>query len=334
MITEALVTAGRDPTGVAGGRVGVWGGNLRAGAGSVHVVEADEYDRSFLALRPDIAVVTNVEADHLDVYAGLAEIRLAFEQFLAPARTVALCADDQGAASLKVTSGAEVLRYGIASPDARVTASEIMNVDGRLRLLVSYDGDALGEIRLQVPGVHNARNALGAIAAGLALGVSLDEMRAGSNSSKGWSEDSSALGPCGGGGGGRLRPSSHGDSRHAGRGARGIPGRRIVAAFQPHLFTRTRDFAAGFGGALARADAVFLTEIYPARERPLPGVTSDLVAEAVRDAGGTVEWRGERAQLATALARAVRDGDVVITLGAGDITKSGPELLRRLAAGS
>jgi UDP-N-acetylmuramate--alanine ligase len=108
------------------------------------------------------------------------------------------------------------------------------------------------------------------------------------------------------------------------------PDRRLIVAFQPHLFTRTRDFAREFGTSLAGADEVFLTEIYPAREQPIAGVTSQLVADAVVRAGGTVAWRGERADLAAALASSVRDGDLVLMVGAGDITKSGPELLARL----
>jgi UDP-N-acetylmuramate--alanine ligase len=111
----------------------------------------------------------------------------------------------------------------------------------------------------------------------------------------------------------------------AARGA--FPGRRIVAAFQPHLYSRTRDFAVEFGQALARSDAIFLTEIYPAREQPIAGVTSSLIERAARDAGGILAWRGNRMQLAAALARSVRNGDVVLTLGAGDITRTGPELL-------
>jgi UDP-N-acetylmuramate--alanine ligase len=110
------------------------------------------------------------------------------------------------------------------------------------------------------------------------------------------------------------------------------PGRRLVAAFQPHLYSRTRDFAAEFGAALAAADAIFLTEIYPARERPIDGVSATLIEQAAREAGGTIDWRGERAELAAALARTVRSGDVVLTIGAGDITRTGPELLTRLTA--
>ena len=111
-----------------------------------------------------------------------------------------------------------------------------------------------------------------------------------------------------------------------------FPGRRIVAAFQPHLYSRTRDFAGDFGEALAAADSVFVADIYPAREQPIPGVTAHLIVDATRQAGGTVAWQGGRGSLSTELARSVRDGDVVITIGAGDITKTGPELLRALGA--
>jgi len=332
MTTEALAAAGREPTGLVGGRVAAWQGNLRAGGERLFVVEADEYDRSFLALSPTVAVVTNVEADHLDIYADLDDIRRAFEQFVSPARTVVVCADDVGAASLTFSSTAEILRYGIESVDARVLAHEILSVDGRLRFLVSFDGDALGELTLRVPGVHNVRNALAAVASGLAVGCTLEAMRTGLESFEGVERRFQRLGSVRG-----VEivddyahhPTEILATLDAARGA--YPGRRIVAAFQPHLFSRTRDFAADFGAALANADAVFLTEIYPAREQPIPGVTSALIEDALRMAGRPVTWRGERATLADALVDAVRDGDVIITLGAGDITRTGAEVLRRLA---
>ncbi len=333
MTTEALVAAGLSPTALAGGRVAAWQGNLRAGNDRVFVVEADEYDRSFLALQPTIAVVTNLEADHLDIYADLADIRGAFQQFIAPARAVVVCADDAGAMSLDLTSGAELLRYGIAPGDARVTAREIMSVDGRLRFLVDFDGDGLGELTLRVPGVHNVRNALAAVASGLALGATLDQMRPGLEGFEGVERRFQRLGTVRG-----IdvvddyahHPTEIRATLDAARAA--YPGRRIVVAFQPHLFTRTRDFADDFGTALAGADAVFLTEIYPARERPLPGVTATLVEDAVRAAGRPVAWRGDRTGVADALVHFARDGDVILTLGAGDITDAGPEVLRRLAA--
>jgi UDP-N-acetylmuramate--alanine ligase len=332
MTTEALAAAGRDPTGLVGGRVRAWRGNLRAGADQLFVVEADEYDRSFLSLTPAIAVVTNVEPDHLDTYADLDDIRAAFEQFVSPARVVVACADDAGASSLRFASSAEILRYGLVSGDARVVASEVISVDGRLRCLVRFDGEDLGEMSLRVPGVHNLRNALAAVASGLALGATLEQMRPGLEAFEGVERRFQRLGAVRG-----VEvvddyahhPTEIRATLDAARAA--YPGRRLVAAFQPHLFSRTRDFANEFGAALAAADAVWLTEIYPAREQPLPGVTSALIEKALAAAGRPVAWRGERIALAEALAGAVRDGDVVVTLGAGDITRSGPELLRRLA---
>jgi UDP-N-acetylmuramate--alanine ligase len=332
MTAEGLAAAGRHPTGLAGGRVGAWQGNLRAGSSEVFVVEADEYDRSFLALRPTIAVVTNVEADHLDVFQDLADIKRAFEEFAAPARAVVVCADDAGATSLRLTSGAEVLRYGIDPPDARVRASEILSVDGRLRFLVSFDGEALGELTLRVPGVHNVRNALAAVASGLALGATLEQMRPGLEAFEGVERRFQRLGSVRG-----IEivddyahhPTEILATLDAARAA--YPGRRLVAAFQPHLFTRTRDFAPGFARSLALADVVYLTEIYPSREQPIPGVTSELIEQEMRQAGRDIAWRGHRRDLAETLASHAREGDVVLTLGAGDITRTGPELLRRLA---
>jgi len=333
MTTEALAGAGMSPTGLAGGRVAAWQGNLRAGGDMLFVVEADEYDRSFLALTPSVAVITNVESDHLDIYKDLDDIRHAFEQFLSPARSVVLCADDAGASALEVSERTDVLTYGIGSPTARLSAQEILSVEGRLRFIVRMDGVDLGELALQVPGVHNVRNAMAAVGAGIALGATLESMRAGLEAFEGVERRFQRLGAVRG-----VQivddyahhPTEITATLDAARAA--FPGRRLIAAFQPHLFSRTRDFADAFGSALARADVVFLTEIYPAREQPLPGVTSVLVADALRRAGLSPAWLGDRAQLADALAAVARDGDVVLTLGAGDITRTGTELLQRLGA--
>ncbi len=330
MTTEALAAAGLAPTGLAGGRVSAWHGNLRLGDRKLFVVEADEYDRSFLALKPTVATVTNVEPDHLDIYADLADIRRAFEQFLAPARIVVSCADDPGASSLMIPSGSQVITYGI-SDKARLTAHELLSVEGRLRFLVRLDGTELGELALQVPGTHNVRNALAALGNGIALGQSLEALRGGLEAFEGVERRFQRLGAVRG-----VQvvddyahhPTEIVATLDAARAA--FPGRRLIAAFQPHLFTRTRDFADAFGSALARADLVFLVEIYPAREQPLPGVTSALVADALRKAGHGPEWVGERAALADAIASVAHEGDVVLTLGAGDITLTGTELLQRL----
>ncbi len=335
LTTEALRAAGIDATGVVGGRVGSWRGNLSEGGEDVFVVEADEYDRSFLALTPTIAVVTNVEADHLDIYRDLNDIRETFALFVRGAKQIVLCADDDGANTLDLPLGAEIFRYGIASPDARVRAVALALAPDESRYRVEFDGDALGDVRLPVPGRHNVLNSLAAIATGLALGATVDGMAGGLAAFAGVERRFQRLGETAGVA--IVDDYAHNPSkvRAALETARvAYPGRRIVAAFQPHLFTRTRDFAKEFGESLAVADVVLLTEIYPAREKPIEGVSSGLVADALRTGGKSVAWRGERTELADALAGIVREGDVVVTIGAGDITRTGPELIARLASAS
>src|ERR1700694_160997 len=179
MTTAALAAAGLRPTGLAGGRVAEWKGNLRYESDELFVVEADEYDRSFLTLSPTIAVVTNVEADHLDIYRDLEDITSTFSRFVRNAAVVVLCADDRGASSLGLPASAEVIRYGLSSADAGLVSGDIRSTGHATTFTVSYDGDPLGEVALRVPGHHNVQNALAAIGAGFALGVRLDAMRDG-----------------------------------------------------------------------------------------------------------------------------------------------------------
>ena len=333
MTTEALRAAGLEPTGVVGGRVAAWGGNLSFGGDRTFVVEADEYDRSFLALAPTVATVTNVEADHLDIYRDLADIRAAFEEFAGRARAVVRCADDEGARTLRLPPTADVYDYGVDAPAARVRAVDVRAADGGTRFTVAVDGQPAAEVALRVPGLHNVRNALAALGAGLALGAAVEALARGVSAFAGVERRFQRIGEAAD----VLvvddyahHPTEIAATLAAARLA--YPGRRLVAAFQPHLFSRTRDFSAEFGAALAAADLVFLTEIYPAREQPIAGVTAALVRDAVRAAGGEAVWLGARDALAEQLAGAARAGDVVLTLGAGDITRTGPELLRRLAA--
>src|SRR3954463_13554252 len=179
MTTSALAEAERDPTALVGGRVAMWEGNLRAGGDSLYVVEADEYDRSFLALTPTVAVVTNVEADHLDIYKDIADIRGAFAQFARGARTIVLCGDDEGASSLPTPSSSEVIRYGIDSRDARLIARGLRTAGRGSSFDVVFDGDLLGGVVLQVPGRHNVLNALAAISSGVSLGAPFDGLARG-----------------------------------------------------------------------------------------------------------------------------------------------------------
>ncbi|HEY5061418.1 MAG TPA: UDP-N-acetylmuramate--L-alanine ligase, partial [Gemmatimonadaceae bacterium] len=331
MTATALAAAGRDPTALAGGRVSAWGGNLLGGGDVLYVVEADEYDRSFLALDPTVAVVNNIEADHLDIYTDLADITRAFGQFVRGARTVVLCADDAVANALGTPNTAEVIRFGIDSPDARVVASDLALTPAGSSFRVVFDGADLGKVTLKIPGHHNVLNALAALSSGLALGAEVSAMARGLESYDGVERRFQWLG--------EMRGVVVVDdyAHNPGKVAAAVatariayPGRRLVVAFQPHLYTRTRDFAAEFGASLASADVVLLTDIYPAREPAISGVTAELVGDAVIAAGGTLSWLGPRTGLADALATRVRPGDVVLTVGAGDITKTGPELLDRL----
>jgi UDP-N-acetylmuramate--alanine ligase len=332
MATDALAAAGYDPTGVVGGRIAAWNGNLRRGSDAVFVVEADEYDRSFLALAPEVAVVTSVEADHLDIYRDLDDLRRAFTEFCAGASTVILCADDAGANTLPVPGAATVMRYGISAPDARLIARDLRDENGVSIFTVWVDDEPRGEVHLHVPGEHNVRNALAALAVGFLWDAPVAAMAQGLASFSGVERRFQRLGEAAG-------VSIVDDYAHhpteiratlaAARSA--FPGRRLVIAFQPHLYSRTRDFAIDFAAALAGADSVLLAGIYAAREEPIPGVTSELVADAVRAAGAKVEWLGARADMADALSQHVHHGDVVLTVGAGDVTGVGPELLARLS---
>ncbi len=332
MTTEALAAAGKAPTGVVGARVRAWGGNLSQGEHDVFVVEADEYDRSFLALWPTVTVVTNVEADHLDIYADLADITATFSTYVKRARYVVLCADDPGANALPSPATAEVIRYGITSPDARLVAHDIRHENGGSVFRVRYDGKEMGEVKLAVPGLHNIRNALAALACGIGpWGLTVQQMAPGLEKFVGAERRFERLGNAKG-----IEvvddyahhPTEVRATLAAAREA--FPGRRIVAAFQPHLFSRTRDFAREFGEALALADAVFLADIYPAREKPIAGVTSALIGDVMTELGKAPRWTGPRSEAAAALAGTVTEGDVVFSIGAGDITKTGPELLALL----
>jgi UDP-N-acetylmuramate--alanine ligase len=332
MATAALAAAGRDPTGIVGGRVSIWGGNLRMGGDKLYVVEADEYDRSFLALAPTVAVVNNIEADHLDIYQDLADIKRTFAEFARGARTIVLCADDDGANSMKTPTGTEVIRFGIVSPDARVVAKDLSLEPSGSRFRVVYDDEDLGFVQLRIPGRHNVLNALAALSSGLAIGATVEAMAVGLAEYTGVERRFQYLGE-------RRGVVVIDDYAHnpakvqaALETARiAYPGRRIIAAFQPHLFSRTRDFAREFATSLSTADDIYLTEIYPAREKPMEGVTSGLIVDGLRHLGRDVNWRGGRDELAETLASEAREGDVVIMIGAGDITKTGPELLKRLS---
>jgi UDP-N-acetylmuramate--alanine ligase len=284
-----------------------------------------------------VAVVLNVEADHLDIYADVDDITRTFTQFMQPARSVVLCGDDAGAAALPQDATRELVRYAVDVPgarglaDARLVARDLVLDAAGARARVEFDGRSQGELVLQVPGVHNVRNALAALGAGLMVGATVAEMLPGLARFTGVERRFQRIGQVGD----VLvvddyahHPTEVAATIAAARAMHAS--RRLVVAFQPHLFSRTRDFADAFGAALAGADACFLCDIYPAREQPIAGVTSALIADAMRAAGRTPAWTGARDACADALRAFVRAGDLVVTMGAGDITRTGPALLAAL----
>jgi UDP-N-acetylmuramate--alanine ligase len=326
MATAILTAAELEPTAFVGGRVGDWGGGLRVGSERLFVVEADEYDRSFLTLEPDVAVVTSIEADHLDVYGSVEEVRAAFATFVdaLPAEgLLAACADDSGAAQLALAHTASpTLTYG-TSPTARLRALDVRPEARGSRFNVMLDGEPLGALSVAAPGLHNVRNALGAYGAARHVGADFDAAARGLAAFHGVARRFQEIGTVRG-----ItfiddyahHPTELAVTLAAARTV--FPGRRIVALFQPHLFTRTRDFAAEFGAVLARADAVYVTNVYAARERPIAGVSGASIVDAARAAGARELHYVERlADVPAMLVEGLRAGDVCVAMGAGDIDR-------------
>ena len=319
-----LDAAGLAPTVVVGGNARFMGAHGRRGTGELIVCEADEYDRSFLELDPEIAVITNVEAEHLDCYDGPDDLHAAFATFanrVAPFGAVVLCGDDPGARSLAPRLRRRALWYGIA-PGLDLVATGIAADAGGSRFVVeSAAGGRLGSVRLPLLGRHNVRNALASLAVGLELGVDFDRLAAACESFAGVARRFQVLGE-------RAGVTVVDDYAHhpteisavlaAARQA--MPGRRLVAVFQPHLFSRTRDFAGAFGEALLAADVTIVLPIYPARETPIPGIDGSLVADEARRRGhAAVETVDGMAGALARLGRLLQPGDVLLTLGAGDV---------------
>jgi UDP-N-acetylmuramate--alanine ligase len=330
MITEALAAARRNPTGLAGGRVALWGGNARIGGHDLFVVEADEFDRAFLSLVPAVAVITNVEADHLECYGSLAALEQAFAQFAAGAERVIVGADDAGA--LRVAAGLKVpvWRVGLAD-DADVRISAVTLAPGESTAQVRLPNGAELALRLGVAGLHNVRNAAMALAVTHALQADHADALAALERFTGVARRFERVGEAGG-------VTVVDDYAHHPTEVRAtleaarqtFPRRRVLAVFQPHLFSRTALQGDALGQALAAADVVVVAPIYAAREQPMPGVTADIVVRGAIRAGAATTAVRERAALSDWVAGLVRSGDVVFTMGAGDITRVGPELLQRL----
>ena len=349
MLTVALQGCGLDPSFAVGGELAKHGTNAHDGSDDIFVVEADESDGSFVVYRPEVAIVTNVQPDHLDFYSNFTVVQAAYDAFVAtirPGGLLVTCADDAGSVALAErarATGTHVLTYGfdpasdVVLGDHRqdgVTSSVTLRDRG-----LQGDGGVQRRMTLGVPGRHNALNAAAAYAAAVhGLGQDPDRVISGLASFTGTRRRFEPKGEAGG----VVVVDDY--AHNAGKvtavvaTAKELVGDsgRLVVVFQPHLYSRTRDFAAELGAGLSPADVVVVMDVYAAREDPVPGVSGRLVADAVTAARPEVEvhYVPSWSDVAPAVAALARPGDLVLTVGAGDVTMVGPEVLRALGGGT
>jgi len=339
MIAVMLERAGLDPTAVIGGRLSAFGSNARLGRGQYIVVEADESDRSFLKLSPAIAVITNLDREHIEAYGTFDGLVDAFQQFadrIPFYGAVVACADNSAVRALVPRLARRVITYGFSEgADVQGLEPDTDGVSGRC--LVRYRVRGVGEsesaerLQLNVPGRHNLENALAAIAVGIELGVPFGQITAALADFRGVERRYQLRGEARGVQ--VIDDYGHHPTEIAAvlAAARGGHPARLVAVFQPHRFSRTRDLMSDFGPALAGADVVVLTDIYAAGEAPIPGVTLDTLAEAVRPAVAELHIARRLEDLPRAVARLARAGDLVVTLGAGSIGAASSRIVDALA---
>jgi UDP-N-acetylmuramate--alanine ligase len=334
MVAAVLAGGELDPTVVVGGRVDALGSNARLGRSQYLVAEADESDRSFLKLSPILAVVTNLDREHMDTYADMADVEGAYVTFMDKVPfygAVTACVDN------------EMLRGILPRVTRRVyTYGESAEADFRLRMLplkegchahfeVNARGLVLGPFELHVPGKHNVLNATAAVAIGVQLGIVPEKIAAGLATFRGVNRRFEVKG----GAAGATVVDDYGhhptEIKATLQAARECGYGRVLVLFQPHRYTRTRDLMGDFAGAFGDADAVQVLDIYAASEQPIEGVTGEALAEAIREkGGGRVMYAGSMAEAVERLAADARPGEMVLTLGAGSVSQAGGMLLERL----
>ena len=333
MLTVAMQACGRDPSYAIGGDLGEPGSNAHMGTGEFFVAEADESDRSFLLLSPEVAIVTNVEADHLDNYGDADAVHDVFRQFVGciqPDGCLIVGADDEGSRSLVPlgeAAGLKVVSFGLAA-EADVRVGDLRMHAGLPQFEIVAGGRRLGSITLRIPGAFNAVNAAGTVAAGLQLGLPFTDMVRGLEEFSGARRRFEFKGVARG-----VRV--YDDYAHHPTevsavltAARQVTGEgRLITVFQPHLYSRTASFATAFAEALSASDVAVVMEVYAAREDPVPGVTGALIADQVGLPADRVMFEPSWTAVPAVVAGLVRPADVVLTVGAGDVTLLGPEIL-------
>jgi UDP-N-acetylmuramate--alanine ligase len=332
LVGTVLTEAQLDPTVIVGGRLRLLGTGARLGNSQYLVAEADEFDRSFLRLTPVVAVITNIDRDHLDTYRDLADIQDAFVTFASRVPffgRLIVCLDDPNVQQiLPRVADRRIITYGL-SPQADLSAVEVEASARGSRFAVRLRGDRLlgridlGRIDLPMPGRHNILNALATVGVGLSLRIGFDTIARAIEGFAGVHRRFEKLGEWRGAtvvDDYAHHPTEVTATLQAAHQT--FPGGRVLAVFQPHLFSRTRDLADAFGSALLGADLAVVTDVYPSREQPIPGVNGELVVDAARRSGHRdVHFCPRWQDTPALLAEHVRPGDVVVTLGAGDVNR-------------
>jgi UDP-N-acetylmuramate--alanine ligase len=335
MVGEILSEGGLDPTIVVGGKVVNLGSHARLGNGQFMVAEADEYDRSFLSLTPTIAVVTTLEPEHLDYYKDFEEIKSAFLEFVNKVPfygRVILCWDEENVRDLIPQVERPITTYGL-SPQADLQAHSVHFKENHTEFEVKIRGKNFGKVTLSVPGMHNVKNSLAATGVALELDLPWDKICTALSKFKGVHRRFEIRGVIKG----VMVVDDYAhhptEIQATLKGARTGWNRRIIAVFQPHLYSRTRDFYQEFGKALLESDVLVVTDVYPAREEPLPGISGELVSEHAKNLGHEkVYYVPKIDEVPAFLKEMVKENDMVITMGAGDVYKVGTNLLKLLCS--
>jgi UDP-N-acetylmuramate--alanine ligase len=341
MIAAVLAAGGLDPTVVVGGRVDAMGSNARLGKSQYLVAEADESDRSFLMLSPIIAVITNLDREHMDCYRSVKDIKRCFVDFMERVPfygTVVLCNDDRMLRSLVPQLRRRMVTYGVRKdsdfrifPGPQTPGEPTSSWQSSFR--VRYRGQDLGDFRLQVPGAHNVLNATAAVAVGIGLDVAIPHIQEALDGFrgvdrrfelKGTSDGVAVVDDYG----------HHPTEIHATlSAARACGYKRVHVIFQPHRYSRTQHLMDDFATSFAHADSVLVLDVYPASEQPIPGATGEALAERVRQLGGKdAQYVGSFAEAVQLAAEVARPGDLILTLGAGNVSQLGPQILSVLDA--
>ena len=339
MVAAVLAAGGLDPTVVVGGRVDALGSNARLGKSQYLVAEADESDRSFLKLSPILSVVTNIDREHMDCYRNMRDVKRAFVEFMDRVPfygMVVACNDDPLLRRLLTTIRRRAMTYGTRrGSDFLIKPGKSVIPQGEDRptndFQVTYRGNDLGEFRLHVPGMHNILNATAAIAVGIGLDVSVEQIREALDTFRGVDRRFQLRGKAAG----ISVIDDYGhhptEIRATLAAAKQCGFRKIHVIFQPHRYTRTRDMMDEFVTAFGNADSLFVLDIYAASEQPIEGVNSEALAQNIRDKGRREAiYASSFADAIDGISALALDGDMVLTLGAGSVSQIGPMILQKL----